>query len=244
MVAVLPPDWRFLFLGSDSSIGIMENSAAIRRQVAIGKLDLRLLPSNVSIGGQEDISRFFTELWVYQHLFWPAEWLLVYQTDSENYRTANRTKLTRTGMMCASSKGTLDDWLEYDWVGAPWSGDSRYGGNGGLSLRRVSSIITVLQNQRRSELSEPEDVWLTERLGHLPNSRVANGSESLKFSGESIWYEEPLGYHTGGGGGILAGGLWGTQERRQHIWNYCPEMKMTLDMDAAQFMPDRCLENW
>jgi hypothetical protein len=83
MVAVLPPDWRFLFLGSVASIDIMENSAAIRRQVAIGKLDLKLLPSNVSIGGQEDISRFFTELWVYQHLFWPAEWLLVYQTDSE-----------------------------------------------------------------------------------------------------------------------------------------------------------------
>jgi hypothetical protein len=84
MVAVLPPDWRFLFLGSDSSIEIMENSAAIRRQVAIGKLDLKLLPSNVSIAGQEDISGFFTELWVYQHLFWPAEWLLVYQTDSNS----------------------------------------------------------------------------------------------------------------------------------------------------------------
>lgn len=229
MVAVLPPDWRFLFLGSDASIGIVDNSAAIRRQVAIGKLELKLLPSNVSIGGQEDISRFFTELWVYQHLFWPAEWLLVYQTDS---------------VMCASNKGTVDDWLEYDWVGAPWSGDSRYGGNGGLSLRRVSSIITVLENQRRQEFSEPEDVWLTERLGHLPNSRVANGSESVKFSGESIWYEEPLGYHTGGGGNILSGGIWGAQERRQHIWNYCPEMKMTLDMDAASFMPERCLENW
>lgn len=83
MVAVLPPDWRFLFLGSDASIDIMENSAAIRRQVAIGKLDLKLLPPNITIGGQEDISRFFTELWVYQYLFWPAEWLLVYQTDSK-----------------------------------------------------------------------------------------------------------------------------------------------------------------
>ena len=28
--------------------------------------------------------------------------------------------------MCAGNKGTLDDWLEYDWVGAPWSSDSRY----------------------------------------------------------------------------------------------------------------------
>jgi hypothetical protein len=97
MVAVLPPDWRFLFLGSDSSIEIMENSAAIRRQVAIGKLDLKLLPSNVSITGQEDISGFFTELWVYQHLFWPAEWLLVYQTDSksEEQKTSKKANVDR-----------------------------------------------------------------------------------------------------------------------------------------------------
>lgn len=244
MVAVLPPDWRFLFLASDASVDIMENSAAIRRQVAIGKLDLKLLPTNISIGGQEDISRFFTELWVYQHLFWPAEWLLVYQTDSELWLVWYKTKLITAGMMCASNKGTVDDWLEYDWIGAPWNGDSRYGSNGGLSLRRVSSIITVLENQKRQELSEPEDVWLTERLCHLPKSRVANGSDSLKFSGEPIWYEEPLGYHAGGGGGILTGGLWGTLERRQHIWNYCPEMKLTLDMDAAQYMPERCLANW
>ena len=102
----------------------------------------------------------------------------------------------------------------------------------------------MLLHQRRQAQSEPEDVWLTERLGHLPNSRVANGSESLKFSGESIWHEEPLGYHTGFGGSLLDGRIWGTQERRQHIWNYCPEMKMTLDMDAGHFMPDRCFENW
>ena len=146
--------------------------------------------------------------------------------------------------MCANNKGTLDDWLEYDWVGAPWSGDSRYGGNGGLSLRRVSSIIQVLLHQRRQAWSEPEDVWLTERLGHLPNSRVANGSMSLQFSGESIWFEEPLGYHTGGGGNIMAGGIWGTEQRRQHVFDYCPEMKMTLNMDATAFMPDLCETVW
>lgn len=147
-------------------------------------------------------------------------------------------------MMCANHKGTLDEWLEYDWVGAPWSTNSRYGGNGGLSLRRVSSMIEVLRHQQRANFSEPEDVWLTERLGHLPNSRTANGSESLKFSGEAHYYEEPLGYHTGGGGHFLSGGVWGTPEKRQRNYDYCPEMKLTMFMDVRQFFPKVCNEFW
>ena len=146
--------------------------------------------------------------------------------------------------MCGNAKSSLDDWLEYDWVGAPWSLDSRYGGNGGLSLRRVSSMIEVLRHQQRQNFSEPEDVWLTERLGHLPNSRTANGSESVKFSGEAHWYDYPQGYHTGGSGAWLVGGIWGTPEKRDHIYNYCPEMKLTLGMDLRSMYRSTCNTNW
>jgi hypothetical protein len=147
-------------------------------------------------------------------------------------------------MMCANHHGTLDEWLEYDWVGAPWGLDSHHGGNGGLSLRRVSSMIEVLRHQRRVENSEPEDVWMTERLGHLPNSRTANGTMSNKFSAEMIWYDKPLGYHTGGSGAWLMGGVWGTPEKRQQIYDYCPEMKITLGMDLKSVMPQQCNTEW
>lgn len=105
-------------------------------------------------------------------------------------------------------------------------------------------MIEVLRHQERQEFTEPEDVWLTERLGHLPNSRTANGSESLKFSGETHWYDEPLGYHTGGSGAWLMGGVWGTPERRQRIYDYCPEMKITLSMDIKSAFPRVCNQNW
>ena len=82
MIGVLPPDWTFKFLGSDISIEMVKNSAAIGRQVKVGKLDLTRLPDNVTLQVQEDISRFLTDLWVYDTLLQPAEWLLVYQTDS------------------------------------------------------------------------------------------------------------------------------------------------------------------
>ncbi|KAL8939524.1 MAG: hypothetical protein Q9216_003310 [Gyalolechia sp. 2 TL-2023] len=200
----------------------------------------------MTTGGQEQISRFLTNLWLYERVLQPAEWLLVFQTDKSapEARAYTLTRNLESGILCANSEGNLDDWLEYDWVGAPWTPWSRYGGNGGLSLRRVSSIIQVLREQIRIPNSDPEDVWLTSRLGHRPGAKVANGSVSLTFSGENIYYETPMGYHTGGSGRNLGGGIWGTPELRQHIYDYCPEVKMTLEMDPAQYVPGNCNQNW
>lgn len=261
-MSVVPPDWRFQFMGSEESVAFVNTSRAIRESVEIGKLDLTYIPSNMTTGSQEEISRFLTTLWLYETVLQPAEWLLVFQTDS---------------MLCANSRQTLNSWLEYDWVGAPWNPNGRFGGNGGLSLRRVSAIVDVLRNQQRIPGTEPEDVWLTDRLGHRPGARLANGTASMTFSGEMYggeaerlanpekgapkfggvagelvkgiddWRDgqyEPMGYHTGGSGETLHGGIWGTPEMRKHIWNYCPEVKMMLKMDAAKYVPGNCNQQW
>lgn len=263
-MSVVPPDWRFRFMGSIESVEHINQSMAIREHVTAGKLDLTYIPSNMSTAGQEMISRFLTNLWLYETVLQPAEWLLVFQTDS---------------MVCANSPHNINDYLEYDWIGAPWNPNGRWGGNGGLSIRRVSAMIQVLREQVRVDGSEPEDVWLAERLAHRPGAKVANGTVSLTFSGEMHSGEnaelkadergydaldpassvgglipgiddsrdgfyEPMGYHTGGSGLWLHGGIWGSPEKRKHIWDYCPEVKMTLAMDAAKYMPGSCGATW
>ncbi len=296
-MSVVPPDWRFRFMGSIESVEHINRSVAVQEQVRAGKLDLTYIPSNMTTGSQEEISRFLTTLWLYEVVLQPAEWLLVFQTDS---------------ILCANSQRNLNDYLDYHWIGAPWNPRGRFGGNGGLSLRRVSAIIDVLRSQVRVDGSEPEDVWLAERLGHRPSSKVANGTVSLTFSGEmhsgkaaavqdheekekgrgsyeekekkkegdgkeeeriakdgtavgrndtsldaarggklvkglDDWragFYEPMGYHTGGSGVMLHGAIWGTPALRKHIWDYCPEVKMTLMMDAAKFVPGDCNAKW
>ncbi|KAM0324357.1 hypothetical protein ACHAQA_008138 [Verticillium albo-atrum] len=260
-MAVVPPDWRFRFMGSEESVAHINQSIAIREHVASGKLDLTYIPSNMSTAGQEMISRFLTTLWLYETVLRPAEWLLVFQTDS---------------ILCANSRNNINDFLEYDWIGAPWNPAGRWGGNGGLSIRRVSAMIDILREQVRVDGSEPEDVWLAERLAHRPGARVANGTVALTFSGEMHtgektqvpgassnsleaaaegeyvpeldgWrdgFYEPMGYHTGGSGVTLHSGIWGTPAMRKHIWDYCPEVKMTLAMDAAQYVPGECNSLW
>lgn len=265
-ISVVPPDWRFRFMGSPESVEHINKSMAIREQVNLGKLDLTYIPSNMSTAGQEMISRFLTTRWLYETVLQPAENLLIFQTDS---------------ILCANNKHNLNDYLEYDWIGAPWDPNGQYGGNGGLSLRRVSAIVDVLRNQERAEGSEPEDVWLSMRLAVRPGARMANGTISSTFSGEMNsgrkeeikengdsgkytdsleaarngehvkaidgWrdgFYEPMGYHTGGSGTTLHGPIWGSPEKRAHIWNYCPEMKLTLKMDAAKYVLGQCNANW
>ncbi|KAG9919241.1 hypothetical protein KCU98_g22520, partial [Aureobasidium melanogenum] len=192
-------------------------------------MDLTYIPSNMSVAGTEEISTFLTNLWVYETLLAPAEWLLVFQTDS---------------MLCANSEHSLNDWLDYDYVGAPWSLKDKGGGNGGLSLRKVSSIIEVLKHQVRLPDSEPEDVWLSRRLNQRVGAKVANGTMENKFSGEMISSYSPMGYHLGGSGKVLHGGSWGTPEKRERIYAWCPEVKMILSMDGKYWLPGDCKANW
>ncbi|KAL9037137.1 MAG: hypothetical protein Q9214_005831 [Letrouitia sp. 1 TL-2023] len=252
MINVIPRDWKAQFMGSDESLAYINSSAAIQRQVKLGKLDLTHIPSNMSVGGQEEISQFLTTLWLYETVLKPAENLLIFQTDSKQPSPPFPSKfyppdgivIVRIGILCANSGKSLNDWLEYDWVGAPWNRAGRYGGNGGLSMRKVSSIITVLRNQVRINYSEPEDVWLSERLGHLPGAKLANGTISNVFSVENTYADNPMGYHLGHSGKGNPSAYLGSPEKRQKVFDYCPEIKMLTDMDAEQYMPGHCNENW
>jgi len=263
-IAVVPQDWKFQFMGSPESVAFLNTSRAIREHVADGKLDMTYIPSNMTTGSQEEISVFLTTLWLYETVLQPAEWLLMFQTDS---------------MLCANSRRSLNDWLDYDWVGAPWNPEGDWGGNGGLSMRKVSSIIDVLRTKKRIPNKQAEDVFLSEELAKRPGAKMAGGPASLVFSGELFsgvkekvtaeftgnntstdpavlgelvkgiddWrdgFYEPMGYHIGGSGKMLHTGIWGSPETRKHIWEYCPEVKMMLDMDVAKYVPGDCHSSW
>lgn len=125
----------------------------------------------------------FTDPMLYTTHLAPAENLLIFQPDS---------------IFCTNAPTTINDFLEYDWIGAPWSPTAAWGGNGGLSLRKVSRIINVLQSeQRKIGDSGLEDWWLSDRMRKLPGARMANATVSKRFSVESVWDDKPLGYHVG-----------------------------------------------
>lgn len=102
----------------------------------------------------------------------------------------------------------------------------------------------MLHNQIRIPNSEPEDVWLSDRLGHLTGAKLANGTVANEFSVENTYAERPMGYHLGHSGRGNPAAYLGTPEKRKKVWDYCPEIKMLTDMDPEQYMPGHCNENW
>lgn len=118
------------------------------------------------------------------------------------------------------------------------SADAKFGGNGGLSLRRVSRVREVLEFQQRLDDSASEDQWMSGRIGLLPGANPANGTVEQGFAVEDIWANRPLGYHinpTQGPGSSEQ--VWGSHERRKQIFDYCPEIKIILNMRLER---ERC----
>ncbi|KAM0514060.1 hypothetical protein ACHAPE_007150 [Trichoderma viride] len=221
MTTVVPPDWRFLFIGSPESIHSVSQAYSIKHQQVIGKLDLMELPPPWSVASKEDVFRLLTDSRFYDEFLPGVEWILKYEHDS---------------ILCANSETSLNDRLDWDWAGASRNDGDRFSGNGGLSLRRVSVIKRILSFQARFNDSEPEDEWFGKRLWVLPGAKVASKVDGT-IAVEDVYMERPMGYHIRGGGGNLNEEIWGDPSRRKEILEYCPELSMIMDMKLER---ERC----
>ena len=86
----------------------------------------------------------------------------------------------------------------------------------------------VLEFQKRQDDSASEDQWMSSRLGLLPNANMCPPEKEREFAVEDIWHEWPMGYHMNHGG--PGPNVWTPSEQRSKIYQYCPEIKMILDM--------------
>lgn len=115
-----------------------------------------------------------------------------------------------------NSKHKLSDFLQYDYIGAPWSVELRkqytflptYGGNGGFVLSSVKTRLDMIETctiSRGSDGNRNEDIWFSHCLLESTRERRANAEDPLylvanttvakTFSVESVYYEDPLGVH-------------------------------------------------
>jgi hypothetical protein len=87
----------------------------------------------------------------------------------------------------------IDEFLKYDYIGAPWikSKENSFVGNGGLSLRTVEKMREI--SKKNTDL-EPkwEDIFFVK---HLKNNEIADMETASKFSVEDIYHSNPLGVH-------------------------------------------------
>ena len=109
--------------------------------------------------------------------FWEqfeTEHILIFQHDS-----------------CLLKEG-IEEFYEYDYIGASWDFEP-YVGNGGLSLRKKSAMLNVLNNYNE-HLELPEDMYFAYGCKAL-NLNIASVDVADKFSIETKFKLGSLGYH-------------------------------------------------
>jgi hypothetical protein len=147
--SVLGHSWPIVIYTSSENLGIFSSSAALGRHLRSGIVSIRILPSTVLFTNSDSVSAFMTKPWLWENLA-PATYILIFQSDS---------------MLCANAARSVEDFFEYDFVGAPIAAHLGAGMNGGLSLRKRETFLRILDewNWETDKGSRFEDRWFYDR---------------------------------------------------------------------------------
>ncbi|KAI1755376.1 hypothetical protein F4782DRAFT_403113 [Xylaria castorea] len=222
--SVLGPEWPIILYTSPPTASVLLRSAPFSRAVATSDIEIRHLPPDTIFDSHASVSAFLASSFLWTDLA-PYGKILLFQADS---------------ILCAASPARVDEFLEYDLLGAPIDPRFGTGFNGGLSLRSRELVLRVLERwdfgadsaaadaprewryedqwffARMKELGEDGDL-VADELGvkvNLPDRDTAS-----RFAVETIWAEDlmPLGFHQP------------QRWQREHmgdIMEYCPEVGM------------------
>lgn len=147
---VLGPTWPIIIYTSLENLPHFQTSAPLRRFFAAGIVQIRMLPSSVLFSSSDDFSRFLATPWIWEQLA-PASHVLLFQADS---------------MLCSNAARSVEDFFDYDFVGAPIRAELGAGMNGGLSLRKRETMLRVTTEFEWAETQGErrfEDKWFWDR---------------------------------------------------------------------------------
>ena len=91
-------------------------------------------------------------------------------------------------------KGGIDQFLKYDYIGAPWikPKEGYFVGNGGLSLRNKDKMIEICELNNDKSNIPLEDIFFVK---NLKGEGVADIETAYNFSMEDIFSEHAMGLH-------------------------------------------------
>lgn len=250
-LANMPRDWPFVIWTGRDNHKLLTEAVVFQDEIKSGRLNFTRIditgsayrPNPQEPSTLSDLLANTDWFWTQYHV--DAEWMMFFQFDS---------------VLCSRSDQTADDWLGYDWVGAPsdWTHTpsfKRHGGNGGLSLRKISSMRAITRETPRGKDEMPEDVYFRDVLEKRNTTRWPEdeGRREAEFSLSQGWMEDetndaswkPLGIHFGLRhlGDIFKMTASGLITNRLHrVIQHCPEVlylrylhEEYQDVDLSEF---------
>ena len=231
--SVLGPEWPIYVYTPPSVVEILQKSAAFNRSVEDGRIEIRGLPMGVKVDypfhDLEKRARFLTGPWFWESLM-PAEHVLPPGADS---------------MICSKSELSIDDFLKYDFIGAPITGEDPdaevgdfMGVGGTLSLRNRNAMVNVAWKtswtRSASKYRDADGVirkafeheWFWDLMTMTPIvvkdttwATLPTLEVASFFAMGDIWADEPFGYD---------GALAKHEDREVGILKWCPEYGISL----------------
>ena len=184
-------EWKFLVMHGVSNKTFVEENVLMLDPL---RIQLHEMPcQNLTINDYNCLlsSREFYEMI-------PTETMLIFQTDA-----------------LIVNPDRLREFLDYDYVGAPWTNWEV--GNGGLSLRKKSKMLErIARGYRRPGMNE--DIYFSQD----PFLKKPDGKTASFFSSETVFNEESFGIHK----------AWEyiTAQEFQKFIDRCPDAEILRDL--------------
>lgn len=146
---------------------IEENFINDKKRIKLIKLNIH---KNIS---DKQYSYLLTNKKFYDYI--PTEMFLIFQTDT---------------LLSDVYNYKIYDFMEYDYVGAPWI---NYGsvGNGGLSLRKKSKMIEIIENNPYLDYCNEDAYFCNAKT----NINKPSYEKAMEFAVETSYYDKPFGIH-------------------------------------------------
>jgi len=170
----LSNDWNIIIFHGNRNVEYV-NSIVDNLVNNLGRVTKHKL--NVDNLSPQEYSRLLMDKNFYNNI--PTEMFLIFQTDS---------------MIFERNKERINDFLKYDYVGAPWPHENNQVGNGGFSLRRKSKMIEIIEKDPKPECWYfPEDLFFA--LPKNVSLYKPSHEEARLFSFEFDFYTDSFGCH-------------------------------------------------
>lgn len=181
----IPDDWviQIFYTAQGQSQAGVDINRAIGRLVGKGRVVLTTIPEEV-LAVKRKRFELMTELWIWENMV--AEKVLLFGGGT---------------VICSNSPKTITDFLQYDYIGAPWNAFKGIGGDGSISVRSKSLMIDAI-NYEYSKYSDSklkmsayknwgqEDHFFISRIIEMnkkgigkTNVRLATKNETMQFAG-------------------------------------------------------------
>lgn len=169
----LSNNWNIIIFHGNKNLNYINNIIRSSRILTNNLNRIKLISLNVDNLTIKEYNNLLISKDFYKNI--PTEIFLIFQTDS---------------IICESNKSLINSYMSYDYVGAPWKDQNI--GNGGLSLRKKSKMLEIINNCPYS--NENEDIYFSRACPSVKKN-IPTFDIAKHFSIETVYDDLSFGVH-------------------------------------------------